>query len=110
MSTWVRQDYEAMLAHARTSLGELPLFAAYAAAGYPVLALTFQVDELLLESGSRMLHEAYTGAQVDYCELAPGQFNLSRIGHVGFFKNMMQDTLWPLVGAWLAQRMAASAA
>lgn len=80
---------------------------AYAAARYPVLALTFLDDELLLESGSRMLHEAYTGARVDYRELAPAQFELPRIGHFGFFKNTMQGSLWPLVGDWLLQCVAA---
>lgn len=80
---------------------------AYAGARYSVLALTFLDDELLLESGSRMLHEAYTGARVDYRELAPAQFGLSRIGHFGFFKSTMQGSLWPLVGDWLLQRVAA---
>lgn len=80
---------------------------AYASARYPVLALTFTDDELLLESGSRMLHTAYTGAHVDYHEIAPVQFGLPRIGHFGFFKSTMQGSLWPLVSDWLLQRVAA---
>jgi predicted alpha/beta hydrolase len=89
--------------------GEHGARTAYAAARYPVLGLTFSDDELLLESGSRMLHEAYTGAQVDYRELGPQQFSLPRIGHFGFFKSHMQASLWPLVSDWLAQRCSALA-
>lgn len=86
--------------------GEPGARAAYASASYPVLGLTFSDDELLLESGSRMMHDAYTGADVDYRVLSPGQFNLGRIGHFGFFKSSQEKTLWPLVGDWLNQRCA----
>ncbi|MBA5606506.1 alpha/beta fold hydrolase [Duganella sp. FT3S] len=78
---------------------------AYARVRQPVLGLTFTDDELLLESGSRMLHEAYRGAQVDYRELSPGQFGLKRIGHFGFFRREQEAILWPLVSDWLAQRL-----
>lgn len=76
---------------------------AYASARFPVLGLTFTDDELLLESGSRMLHDAYTGAQVDYRVLSPHSFNQERIGHFGFFKSHQEKVLWPLVGEWLNQ-------
>jgi predicted alpha/beta hydrolase len=81
--------------------------AAYASASYPVLGLTFSDDELLLESGSRMLHEAYSASDVDYRVLSPQQFDLPRIGHFGFFKSNHEKTLWPLVRDWLAQRSVA---
>lgn len=82
---------------------------AYASASYPVLGLTFSDDELLLESGSRMLHDAYSAADVDYRVLDPQQFNVKRIGHFGFFKSHHEATLWPLVRDWLALRNAAAA-
>ena len=78
--------------------------AAYASARYPVLGLTFCDDELLLETGSRMLHDAYNSAEVDYRVLSPQQFGLKRIGHFGFFKAGHEGTLWPLVLEWLNQR------
>ena len=74
---------------------------AYARASYPVLALTFADDELLLSDGSRMLHDAYRSAEVDYRELQPVQFGLKRIGHFGFFRAEQESVLWPLVNAWL---------
>lgn len=83
--------------------------AAYASASYPVLGLTFSDDELLLESGSRMLHDAYSAADVDYRVLEPRQFKVKRIGHFGFFKPNHETTLWPLVRDWLALRNAAGA-
>ena len=82
--------------------------AAYASARYPVLGLTFVDDELLLEAGSRMMHEAYTGTEVDYRELGPQQVGLKRIGHFGFFKSSGEKTLWPIVGDWLGARCAAA--
>lgn len=81
---------------------------AYARARYPVLGLTFTDDELLHESGSRLLHDAYTGAPVDYRELSPRQFGLDRIGHFGFFRRGQEKVLWPLVSAWLHENSAAA--
>lgn len=74
---------------------------AYASADYPVLALTFADDELLLEDGSRLLHGAYRQRPVDYRVLEPAQHGLPRIGHFGFFKPQSEAALWPLVTDWL---------
>lgn len=77
---------------------------AYAQARFPVLGLTFSDDELLLEAGSRLLHDAYTGADVDYRVLSPQQFGLSRVGHFGFFKASQEKVLWPVVIEWLQRQ------
>lgn len=77
---------------------------AYASADYPVLALTFSDDELLLEAGSRLLHHAYRKRPADYRVVEPRQVGMQRIGHFGFFKSSSENTLWPLVTDWLAQR------
>lgn len=74
---------------------------AYASADYPVLALTFADDEMLLEDGSRLIHGAYRQGQVDYRLLQPDQHGLPRIGHFGFFKPQSESALWPLVTGWL---------
>jgi predicted alpha/beta hydrolase len=74
---------------------------AYASASYPVLALTFADDELLLESGSRLVHQAYSQGIVDYRLITPGQLGLQRIGHSGFFRSQSQQGLWPLVVRWI---------
>jgi predicted alpha/beta hydrolase len=78
---------------------------AYARAAYPVLGLTFDDDELLLPAGSRMMHEAYRTATVDYREMRPEQVGLRRIGHFGFFRAEPGQVLWPLVADWLGQHV-----
>ena len=79
---------------------------AYASAEFPGLALTFADDELLLEAGSRMLHQAYRMRPADYRVIEPGQIGMQRIGHFGFFKSSSEKALWPMVTEWLAQRSA----
>jgi len=74
---------------------------AYATASYPVLALTFADDELLHESGSRLIHGAYRQPGVDYRVIDPASLGLARIGHFGFFKPPGEARLWPLVAEWL---------
>ena len=74
---------------------------AYASAAYPVLALTFADDELLLEDGSRLLHGAYLQRPGDYRVLEAAHHGLPRIGHFGFFKPQSEAALWPLVTDWL---------
>jgi predicted alpha/beta hydrolase len=81
---------------------------AYASAQFPVLALTFADDELLLEEGSLLIHAAYTKRAPDYRLIAPTQFGLKHIGHFGFFKPQSEAALWPLVTKWIDERSASS--
>ncbi len=74
---------------------------AYASARFPVLALTFSDDELLLEAGSKLLHDAYPPGSVDYRLLSPADVGMTRIGHFGFFKAQAEARLWPMVTAWI---------
>jgi predicted alpha/beta hydrolase len=76
---------------------------AYASSEFDVLGLTFPDDELLLESGSKLLHSAYC-RPVDYRVLPPASVGMQRIGHSGFFRTASQAALWPLVADWLRQR------
>ena len=77
---------------------------AYASADYPVLALTFADDELLLEQGSRMLHDAYVRRPADYRVIRAQEHGHKRVGHFGFFKPQSEATLWPMVTNWLEQQ------
>jgi predicted alpha/beta hydrolase len=86
--------------------GEPTARAAYASARYPVLALTFADDELLLEAGSLMIHAAYQSNRVDYRLIEPSAFGLARIGHSGFFRSQSEAAVWPLVRDWF-ERIAA---
>jgi predicted alpha/beta hydrolase len=86
--------------------GEPGARAAYASAEFPVFGLTFADDEMLLESGSHMLHAAYTKRPADYRVIEPAAFGLKRIGHFGFFKPQSETALWPLVTQWMEARSA----
>jgi predicted alpha/beta hydrolase len=77
---------------------------AYASADYPVLALTFADDELLLAAGSEMVHAAYAPGRVDYHLLQPADAGLPRVGHFGFFRPGAERLLWPRVLDWLKAR------
>lgn len=81
--------------------GEPGARAAYAGATFPVLALTFADDEMLLESGSRLIHGAYLARPADYRLIAPADAGMKRIGHFGFFKAPAEARLWPAVIEWL---------
>ena len=83
---------------------------AYASATFPVLALTFADDELMLESGSLMVHAAYRDNVLDYRLIHPGDHGLPRIGHSGFFRPSAETALWPLVREWLNTRTSATRA
>jgi predicted alpha/beta hydrolase len=76
---------------------------AYSSSTFDVLGLTFPDDELLLESGSKLLHSAYC-RPVDYRLVAPASLGMARIGHFGFFRPASEASLWPIVSAWLEQR------
>jgi predicted alpha/beta hydrolase len=78
---------------------------AYATADYPVLALSFVDDELLLEHGSRLLHDAYRKRIPDYRVIDAAHHGLARIGHFGFFKPQSEAGLWPLVSNWLDREL-----
>jgi predicted alpha/beta hydrolase len=83
--------------------------AAYASAAYPVLALSFADDELLLAAGSEMVHGAYAPGRVDYHLLRPEDAGLPRIGHFGFFRAGAEQRLWPRVRDWLRAQAGAAA-
>lgn len=85
--------------------GEPGAVEAYASAAYPVLALTFADDELLLEAGSQLIHGAYAPGRVDYRRIEAPSFGLDRIGHSGFFRSLGRERLWPLVRDWLDGRL-----
>jgi len=82
---------------------------AYASADYPVLALSFADDELLLASGSDMIHGAYAPGRVDYTLVQPADAGLARVGHFGFFRPGAEGVLWPRVLAWIEARAADAA-
>jgi predicted alpha/beta hydrolase len=64
----------------------------YKAARFPLVSLAPADDEMLAESGLRMMFEAHGNARV-FERLQPQ--NGARIGHTGFFKEPHRETHWP---------------
>jgi len=88
----------AMLQWRRWCLTEGYLLAAenrlaqYRASRFPLASLVLADDEMLAESGLRMMFEAHGNAR-HYEVLQPQ--NGHRIGHTGFFKERHRDSHWP---------------
>lgn len=70
----------------------------------PLTVLSMSDDELMTWEGTRALFGLYRSAHVDYRRITPAEHGLPRIGHFGFFRERMRDSLWPLVPRWIEQR------
>jgi predicted alpha/beta hydrolase len=64
----------------------------YKAARFPLVSLAPADDEMLAESGLRMMFEAHGNARC-FERLQPQ--NGARLGHTGFFKDTHRETHWP---------------
>jgi predicted alpha/beta hydrolase len=69
----------------------------FAAASFPVVALSITDDELMTERGTRVLIDCYENAPRELQRIAPADANAKRIGHFGFFRAQFEATLWTRV-------------
>ena len=69
----------------------------FAAASFPVVALSMTDDELMTERGTRVLIDCYENAPRELQRIAPSDANAQRIGHFGFFRPHFESTLWTRV-------------
>jgi predicted alpha/beta hydrolase len=69
----------------------------FAAASFPVVALSMTDDELMTERGTRALIDCYENAPRELQRIAPSDANAKRIGHFGFFRVQFEATLWTRV-------------
>jgi predicted alpha/beta hydrolase len=69
----------------------------FAAARFPVIALSMTDDELMTERGTRVLIDCYENAPRELQRIAPADVNARRIGHFGFFRPQFESTLWTRV-------------
>jgi predicted alpha/beta hydrolase len=74
----------------------------YAALRQPILSLSFTDDEYMSERNIESLHSFYSGAPRTVRRVAPGAVGVEHIGHFGFFRRRHAESLWPIVGDWLA--------
>jgi predicted alpha/beta hydrolase len=82
--------------------------AAYASVRIPILSLSFTDDEMMSAQGIRSLHALYSGAPIQYRQIAPSDVGVARIGHFGFFRPQFEGTLWPIVKEWIEAENAAT--
>jgi predicted alpha/beta hydrolase len=76
----------------------------FAAARFPIVALSITDDELMTERGTRVLIDCYENAPRELHRIAPADVGARRIGHFGFFRPQFEATLWPRLRALLQQR------
>jgi predicted alpha/beta hydrolase len=69
----------------------------FAAASFPVVALSMTDDELMTERGTRVLIDCYENAPRELQRIAPADVSAKRIGHFGFFRAQFEATLWTRV-------------
>lgn len=77
----------------------------FAAVRYPVHALSITDDEMMSLRSTQSLVSWYSQAPQRLERLQPGDAGVTRIGHFGFFRRAMADSLWPraeaVLRAWL---------
>ncbi len=66
----------------------------FAAARFPILALSMTDDELMTERGTHKLIGFYANAPRRVERIAPADVQARRIGHFGFFREQFQASLW----------------
>ncbi|HEU5295256.1 MAG TPA: alpha/beta fold hydrolase [Burkholderiaceae bacterium] len=71
-----------------------PVRRQFAAARFPVVALSITDDELMTERGTRVLLDCYENAPRQLQRIAPSDVGAQRIGHFGFFRPQFEPTLW----------------
>jgi predicted alpha/beta hydrolase len=69
----------------------------FAAASFPIVALSITDDELMTERGTRVLIDCYENAPRELQRIAPSDVDAQRIGHFGFFRAQFEATLWTRV-------------
>lgn len=69
----------------------------FAAASFPIVALSMTDDELMTERGTRVLIDCYENAPRELQRIAPADGDANRIGHFGFFRARFEGTLWTRV-------------
>jgi predicted alpha/beta hydrolase len=81
----------------------------FAAARFPIVALSMTDDELMTERGTRVLIDCYENAPRELHRVAPADVNARRIGHFGFFRPQFEATLWARVRDLMLQRIPVAA-
>ena len=66
----------------------------YASVKVPITAISFTDDELMSQQSIDDLHAFYIHANQKMLRVKPSDYGLSKIGHFGFFRERMKESLW----------------
>jgi predicted alpha/beta hydrolase len=67
------------------------------------IAANVSVDDLWAPPSSRSaFFKGYVNAPIEAIDIAPAQYNVKRIGHMGYFRSSVGEKLWPEIIAWLS--------
>ncbi len=72
----------------------------------PIFGLSFEDDEYIPRIAIDQLHGFYRSADVQRLHVEPDEMGIRRIGHFGFFRPVLCETLWPLASEWLTRQAA----
>lgn len=75
--------------------------AAFGRVTAPILAYSFEDDDLITRPAVESLHGFYRNARLTHRHLAPADVGQGRVGHFGFFAPRSEATLWKAAAAWL---------
>lgn len=70
----------------------------------PLMVMGFDDDPWANPEAITRLIEPVKNAKIDRREIRHADFGLPGVGHMGFFRTRCAETLWPIVGQWLASQ------
>jgi predicted alpha/beta hydrolase len=73
----------------------------YAKLTFPILAYSFDDDTYAPEAAVEHLLSQYPGARIERRRIKTSELGKGTIGHLGFFKEKMRQTLWKQTVDWL---------
>jgi predicted alpha/beta hydrolase len=76
----------------------------YAKLRLPLLAFSFSDDLYTPPASAEALLSEYPNAQVTRRAVKPPEVGARAIGHLGFFREFLRDTLWAETAGWILQR------
>jgi predicted alpha/beta hydrolase len=71
--------------------------AQFAAVTTPITSISFTDDEMMSARNTESIHGFYRNAPRVMRRLTPGEVGVSRIGHFGFFRPTLAQSVWPTV-------------
>lgn len=74
----------------------------YSELSQPILSLGFTDDALAPEANIRHLVGLFSSADAAVKMIDPKQAGVKSLGHTGFFRDSVKDSLWSELSGWLA--------